>query len=74
MQDVILRIYRQTTRGDNNNKKSNEAEGHQFEERDADEILGGNENHYYSKRVKYGDECEEVSFYLIWFSFSFLRI
>ena len=60
MQDVVLRIYRQTTRGDNN-KRGNQLPKYQFEEQGADYILGGNENHFYSKRVKYGDECEEVN-------------
>ena len=63
MQDVILRIYRQNTRGDNNNKRDNKIEEYQFEVQDADSILGGKENHYYSKRVKYGDECEEVTLF-----------
>ena len=59
MQDVILRIYRQTTRGDNN-KRGHQLIEYQFEEQDVDNVLGGRENHFYSKRVKYGDECEEV--------------
>ena len=78
VQNVILRIYRQTERGgDNKREQREEREGkreEQGEREGREEKERKEENqHFYAERLALGDDCDEVYFLFYFFMFIFLN-
>ena len=64
--DVILRIYRESFRNDDKREKKIKKEGSVKRDKER-------EGYYYSKRINLGDDCDEVFNIFFFFFFCFFN-